>query len=127
MDAGTAQWPLFMRDYRLARDILQARLDEGQYGALQLPFADSPYASQQNSTIIVACERYRLVEEERFGGYCTFDITFIEAGALPNTPSINSTQAVLNGFASMLRQIQAQLAKGTWTNLEAPPPPLPPP
>lgn len=126
-DAGTDQWPLFMRDYRLARDILQARLDEGQYGGLQLPYSDSPYAKGQNSQITVACERYRMTEDERFGGYCTFDITFVEAGAIPNTPAISTGQAVLNGITAMRNQVMAQLAKGTWTNVTQPPPPLPAP
>jgi hypothetical protein len=49
--------------------------------------------------------RYRLTEEERFGGYCVFDIEFAEFGVNPQylTPSLN-TAAVLNGAADLVRQ-----------------------
>jgi hypothetical protein len=115
-DTTGALWPLFTRDYRLARDILQAVLDDGQYGALQLPFGESPYAPQATSSIVVACEQYRLTEEERFGGYCTFDISFVEAGALPNTAYTNTTQNVISAYNAAIAAAQAQIANGTWND-----------
>jgi hypothetical protein len=44
------------------------------------------------------------MEEERFGGFCTFDMTFVEAGLDPQTwaPSID-TAAALTGTAQTLQ------------------------
>jgi prophage DNA circulation protein len=66
--------PLYSRDYRAARDALQERLDMGGAGLLQLPtFAP----------MLCVCAGYRLTEEEKLGGYCTFDMQFQEWGAPP--------------------------------------------
>jgi prophage DNA circulation protein len=66
--------PLYTRDYRAARNLLQERLDEGGPGTLQLPTM---------LPMQVVCKGYRLTEEERFGGYCVFDMQFVEYGAPP--------------------------------------------
>jgi prophage DNA circulation protein len=71
------------RDYRPARDALQRRLDAGGSGNLQLPTM---------KPMKVCCMRYRLTEEERLGGYCTFDMQFVEAGAAPFKPSASPQQ-----------------------------------
>jgi prophage DNA circulation protein len=71
------------RDYRPARDALQRRLDAGGPGDLQLPTM---------KPMKVACLRYRLTEEERLGGYCVFDMQFVEAGAQPFKPSASPQQ-----------------------------------
>jgi len=73
-DAGLE---LYQRDYIPARDRLQERLDTGGAGILQLPLM----APQE-----VVCTRYRLTEEERFGGYCVFDIQFVDQGTKPYRP-----------------------------------------
>jgi len=65
---------LYKRDYTIARNRLQERLDEGGYGVLQLPLM---------RPMKVVCSRYRMTEEDRFGGYVTFDMTFVELGAPP--------------------------------------------
>jgi len=65
-------------DYRPPRDALQQRLDQGGAGQLQLPTM-KPMA--------VICQNYRLTEEERLGGYCVFDMHFIEAGTSPFKPT----------------------------------------
>ena len=70
---GQGNGTLYQRDYRIARDLLQERLDRGGPGVLQLPtFVRSP--------MIVVCTRYRLSEEEKAGGYCVFDMQFVERG-----------------------------------------------
>ena len=43
----------------------------------------SSEASQNWQAFTVACDSYQLHEEERYGGYATFDINFVEAGQLP--------------------------------------------
>jgi prophage DNA circulation protein len=70
-------------DYRPARDALQQRLDTGGYGDLQLPTM---------RPMKVACLRYRLTEEERLGGYCVFDMQFVEAGVSPFKPTASPQQ-----------------------------------
>ena len=61
-------------DYTVVRDALIAQLEAEGPGTLQLP----TQPSQQ-----VVCPRYRVNEEERFGGYCTIDMTFQEYGLDP--------------------------------------------
>ena len=63
---------LLTRDYRRPRDQLKKQLDKGGSGKLQLPGGISE---------TVVCERYRLTEEEKYGGYCVFEINFAEAGS----------------------------------------------
>jgi hypothetical protein len=65
---------LYKKDYTIARNKLQERLDTGGYGTLQLPMM---------RPMIVVCSRYRMTEEDRTGGYVTFDMTFVELGAPP--------------------------------------------
>lgn len=87
---------LFMKDYRIPRDRLIDALEREGPGELQLP---------TQSKQIVVCTRYRLNEEERFGGYCTMDITFQEYGVDPlfyTAPS--NTASSLNSAAGALRQ-----------------------
>jgi prophage DNA circulation protein len=62
---------LFNPDYRVARNLLRDALDREGPGVLVLPL--SRYE-------IVVCTQYRLTEEEKFGGYCVFDMQFQELG-----------------------------------------------
>ena len=67
------------RDYRPKRDALQQKLDsENPVGMLQLPFMRPKH---------VVCRQYRLTEEDRYGGYCTFDMQFVEASEQPFKPT----------------------------------------
>jgi len=72
-------------DYRPQRDALQQRLDQDGPGELQLPTM---------RPLQVVCPRYSLREDEAKGGYCVFDITFVEAGAAPFKPSISARSQV---------------------------------
>jgi prophage DNA circulation protein len=65
---------LYQRDYRVARNALRIELDKGTPGVLQLPTLPP---------ITVVCPRYRLTEETKLGGYCTFDMSFVELGEAP--------------------------------------------
>jgi hypothetical protein len=68
---------LYSRDYTIARNRLQERLDTGGSGILQLPLQDP---------MEVVCTRYRMTEEERLGGYVTFDMQFVDQGTKPYRP-----------------------------------------
>lgn len=78
---------LYRTDYQIARDKLQERLETGNPGVLQLP----TFAPMK-----VKCQRYRMTEEEKYGGYCVFDMQFVEAGVQPfmsNTDTVGNLRA----------------------------------
>jgi len=79
--------PLKQRDYRIARDALKQVLDEGNEGVLQLP-------TQQ--PMVVVCSRYSLTEDDKYGGYCTFDMTFVELGLSPLQYTPDTQTAVID-------------------------------
>lgn len=99
---------LYQRDYRVARDNLRIRLDDGSPGVLQLP-------TFKRDPMVVVCTRYRLSEEEKSGGYCTFDMSFVEFGARPFTPQIDPSDALFQKSYELRRQVQsvwdAEIAK----------------
>jgi prophage DNA circulation protein len=78
---------LYNVDYRVVRDALLAALEKIGPGTLVLSTIP-----QEN----VVVTRYRLSEEDRFGGYCTFDIEFAEYGLPPQylTPTANTANAI---------------------------------
>jgi prophage DNA circulation protein len=92
---------LYNIDYRVARDNLLYVLEQSGPGTLVLPTLP-----QEN----VVVTRYRLIEEEKLGGYCVFDMEFAEFGLDPQqlTQSANTSQ-VLNTAADTLRN---QAARG---------------
>jgi prophage DNA circulation protein len=96
--------PLFMKDYRRARDLLQARLDLGGPGVLQLPTFTFP-----TSPMNVVCQRYRLTEEDRFGGYCTFDMSFVELGVQPGKTDTSTQDALAQKSMALRDQIESAL------------------
>jgi prophage DNA circulation protein len=102
---------LYQRDYRVVRDALQARLDTPGPGVLQLP-------TYMRQTKIVVAQQYRMQEEERYGGYCVFDITFVERGVAPFKPMANTQSAVLaqsNGLKQAVQAVwAAQRARPTY-------------
>lgn len=94
---------LYRRDYRIARDRLREALDEGGPGRLQLPTLAS---------VIVACDRYRMVEETRLGGYCTFDMVFVEAGQAIYTPPPSARETLIGRAEALTQQVMVNLAGG---------------
>lgn len=101
---------LNQRDYTIPRDALKAQLEQEGPGVLQLPMQPSQ---------MVVCPRFRLTEEERFGGYCVFDMTFQEYGLDPGLVApIQSTASIIASASQNLRdQVQRSLSQQ----------PLPPP
>jgi len=100
--------PLYTLDYRLPRDRLMQQLEAEGPGMLQLP---------TQTPMRVVCSRYRMSEEERFGGYCVFDMTFLEYGLDPSmlSPSV-ATDAVIGQAADALgAQVQRMLAPSAVT------------
>jgi prophage DNA circulation protein len=79
--------PLYQRDYRVARDLLFAALEEIGKGVLQLPTIPP---------MLVVCPQYRWTEEQKLGGYCTFDMTFVEWGDPPGAAPSSSRNDLIN-------------------------------
>lgn len=77
---------LYQRDYTIARNELVERLEAGGSGQIQLPMM---------IPMIVTCSRFRLSEEERYGGYCVFDMTFVEQGASPYQAVVDPTEQLV--------------------------------
>ena len=101
-DAAASQQPIYQRDYRVPRNALINILDAGNPGVLQLP---------TQAPMWVCCTRYRMTEEERFGGYCTVDMTFVEYGKT-ESPAINVTAAMVAAAQSMVQQAVNNVAAG---------------
>jgi len=74
-------------NYLPARDALIEKLEEEGPGTLQLPLLGS---------MKVAVTRYRVTEESRYGGFCVFDMTFMEYGQAPAEGTRSSKVAVDN-------------------------------
>jgi prophage DNA circulation protein len=98
-----SEFTLYQRDYRIPRDALIAQLETEGPGVLQLPTQPSQ---------MVVCPRYRLTEEERFGGYCVIDMTFQEYGVDPGQlgPSVATATALTISSQALINQVQQSLA-----------------
>lgn len=88
--------PLYRRDYRIARDALVEELDKEGPGVLQHPTL---------RTLTVVCQQYRLTEEEKLGGYCVFDMQFIEKGIAPSTVAASARDTLADQSRLMTQQM----------------------
>jgi prophage DNA circulation protein len=95
---------LYNIDYRVARDLLLGALETMGPGTLQLPTLPA-------ENVVVT--RYRLTEEERFGGYCVFDIEFAEFGVPPQAFTANTAFLVNQAADAMRAQAAAGMAGHT--------------
>lgn len=84
--------PLYGMDYRLPRDRLMQQLEAEGPGVLQLP---------TQTPMMVVCPRYRMQEEQRFGGFCTFDMVFQEYGLDPSLVAPGLATATISMQTSM--------------------------
>ena len=93
---------LYQRDYRVPRNLLRIELDRGTPGVLQLPTLPP---------ITVVCPRYRLMEDSKLGGYCTFEMSFMELGEAPlqYVPNAASNLNVMaNNMKDRMRTVMIQ-------------------
>jgi prophage DNA circulation protein len=99
-----SEYTLYQTDYRKPRDALIAQLETEGPGVLQLPTQPSQ---------MVVCPRYRLSEEERFGGYCVIDMTFQEYGVDPQQlgPSVATATAVADASQTLRDQVLLLLSQ----------------
>jgi prophage DNA circulation protein len=73
------------KDYTGPRDVLIAALETEGAQILQTPLL---------GFLKAVCSRYRVTEEDKLGGYCTFDMTFQEYGQAPSTGTRDSAAGV---------------------------------
>lgn len=102
---------LYRRDYTLARNALQTRLDQGGPGMLQLPTMWELAIAGP-----VVCTQYRMTEEERFGGYCVFDMTFVERGVQPFRQKPDTTGQMIAMSQAIMAAVQ-----GAWNRASSGP------
>ena len=97
---------LYNIDYRVPRDALIIALEARGPGTLVLPTLPREQ---------VCCTRYRLTEEDRFGGFCVFDIEFVEYGLPPQflVPSENANNALANAGDTLMDQASRGLTGPT--------------
>jgi prophage DNA circulation protein len=80
-------------DYLAARDDLMAACDAGVSGTLVHPTIGAVTAN---------CDTYLMSESRERGGFCTFEMDFVETGSLNSTGVSTNTQAAANSSASSL-------------------------
>lgn len=95
--------PLQQKNYIPARDSLILALETDGPANLQLPTL---------GVLNVQCTRYRVTEEEKFGGYCVFDMTFTEFGQAPNSGTRDSAAGVTYAAANLDSTAQATISTG---------------
>lgn len=113
--------PLKKRNYIVARDKLIEALETDGKAGLQLPLL---------GYMEVMCTRYRVTEDEKYGGYCVFDMEFVEYGQAPATGTRSSAAGVLYaadalGVAAITTAntvIQHVSARGVLINVKGAPP-----
>ena len=76
--------------YHETKRALMTALDKGE-GSLV-----DPYLAEPKKCL---CERYNVTETRERGGYCTFEMTFVEVGSPGNTPEQMSSAAQIQSWA----------------------------
>ena len=87
---------LYQRDYRIGRDALIDELEREGAGILQLPLLPP---------MSVVVQKYRITEEQKTGGYCTFDISFVESGQQRKPPEDTRATVVMRSLGVTKRTI----------------------
>ena len=91
------------RDYIPARDVLIQALETDGPANLQLPLL---------GILNVACQRYRITEEDKLGGYCVFDMSFIEYGQAPAEGTRQSAAGVYYTAQDLQQATQSTVEQG---------------
>jgi prophage DNA circulation protein len=97
------------RNYLPQRDFLIDMLEMEGPAILQLPLLGA---------MNVAVVRYRVTEEDKLGGYCTFDMTFVEYGQAPAEGTRDGSAAVTSSAA----QLEAATTTGVENKIKTPSP-----
>jgi prophage DNA circulation protein len=76
-------------NYHLEKEQLVAVLERPEAGLLVDPYLPT-------KPIMSVCERYSVSETRERGGYCTFEMSFVELGKAGNSPIQNTLSALVN-------------------------------
>jgi prophage DNA circulation protein len=80
-------------NYHLEKEQLVAILERPEAGLLVDPY-------RPTNPIMCVCERYSVSETRERGGYCTFEMSFVELGKAGNSPTPNTLSALINQTAA---------------------------
>jgi hypothetical protein len=104
------------------RNALIQALEQDGPGDLVHPSLSTSYdGGQQGASVggvmLAMCERYSISESRQKGGYYEFDMQFVEAGAPPLNPAVDTRGLLLAGATAMNQaakdQLKAQLISGS--------------
>jgi prophage DNA circulation protein len=76
-------------NYHLEKEQLIAVLERPEAAQLIDPYLPS-------NPITCVCDRYSVTETRERGGYCTFEMSFVESGKAANTPTANTVSVLQN-------------------------------
>jgi len=105
------------RDYDVARDKLESKLMEKSPGRLLDPYNPSLNLSGYGVgfPLLFMCEKYTITEARERGGYCTIEMSFVEAGMPGNNISTQAPppmtvlkSSVAGAQAAAAAQLNAQ-------------------
>jgi len=94
---------LRQRNYIPARDALIKALEEEGPAELQLPLL---------GVLKVACARYRITEDNKAGGFCVFDMSFVEFGQAPAEGTRQSAAGVTYAATQINDATKALISDG---------------
>jgi hypothetical protein len=69
--------------------------------SLSIGFGGGNNGSSYGGPMLVMVERYSIAESRQKGGYYEFDMQFVEAGALPSPPRVDSRKILTDATSSM--------------------------
>lgn len=75
---------LIAPNYNVAKDILIAQLENSEGAELVDPYRP------RDTPLMCICENYRVIETRERGGFCTFEMRFVEIGTPGNPGATNS-------------------------------------
>jgi len=89
-------------DYNTRKRALMRALDSADGASLV-----DPYLAEPKKCL---CERYNVTETRERGGYCTFEMTFVEVGSPGNTPEQENTKSKVQDASQSAGADAAQTA-----------------
>jgi DNA circularisation protein N-terminus len=105
-------WQDMDRDYDVARDKLEAVLNSPGPGRLVDPYNPRltlpGYGTGNNGAFLFMCERYTIIESRERGGFCSLEMSFVEAGIPGNQDTDENTAAAVRQIALKMAAAAAE-------------------
>jgi hypothetical protein len=123
----TNDYVQMLSNYDVARDLLEAALCSKSPGKLIDPY--NPRLALvgyglNTGPLLFMCERYTIIEQRERGGYCSLEMSFVEAGIPGATFPTVDTSGVVNDAADAAASAAADNLDAQQSNLNSnwPPP-----